>query len=126
MAVALIAGGCGGEPRDLGTVTGPDPLGGQEPTDWRLVEVEGIAPCSDPIQATAVEVEPDGVAATVFFQGGDPECYAVTGITIERHDPDPPSATVGYGLRLGHFGCNAALAFLAIKIQLFPALQPAG
>jgi hypothetical protein len=128
VAIALsisIAVGCGGQPRDLGMVNAHDPefdMDGQ----WVLVEIEGATLAAGPVPAVAVEVAADGTTATVLFRGGDPNCYTVADVRVERHDPKPPMATVMYGMRLGVTGCNAALANLAIRVPLDPPFEPGG
>jgi hypothetical protein len=120
--LAMTAIACGGEPRDLGTIAHRDPEFDMD-AEWKVVEVAGLAPSSESIQADVVDVDADGATATVLFKGGDPSCYAVTGFEIERHDPDVPDIWVRYGMRLGVFGCNAALANLAIRMPLEPPME---
>jgi hypothetical protein len=48
----------------------------------------------------------------------------VAGVDVERRDPEPPVATVRYGLRFGVMGCNAAGTFLAIRQPLVPTFVP--
>ena len=122
--LAMTAIACGGEPRDLGIVAGRDPQFDMD-AQWKVVEIAGIAPSSESIQADVVDVDADGATATAFFKGGDPACYAVTGVELERRDPDVPNIWVSYGMRLGVFGCDAALANLAIRVPLGPPMEPA-
>ena len=122
-ALAALVGGCGGSPRDLGTVqprtADPDFSG-----PWLLVEIEGIVPAAAPQKARLVEVDPDGRMMTVFFTGGSPACEAVAGVDVVRRDPEPPDIKVRYGMRLGVLGCTAALASLAIRVPLDPPFAP--
>jgi hypothetical protein len=99
IAVLALVASCGGSPPDLGTVQPVEPVA-DRPGPWRVVTSEGITPSPERIEPVLVEVEPGGAAMTVFFQGGNPSCYTVSGVEIERHDPAIPSVTVLYGLRL--------------------------
>ena len=127
LALALVAGllaaGCGGSPRDLGSL-----MSRVEDSNGRvggtLVEIEGIVPAPAAIEPRLVEVDPDGRALTAFFHGGDPHCQAVAGVDVERRDPEIPRVTIRYGMRLWIMGCNAALASLAIRVPLDPPFAP--
>ena len=122
LAVAALFAACGGSPPDLGNVQPREPIANL-PGPWKVVTVEGMTVSPARIDAVAVEVDPDGRAVTAFFQGGDPACYAVSGLEVEHRRP-VPAVTVLYGLRLGNMGCNAALYSLAIRVQLEPPLEP--
>ncbi|MDQ3128186.1 MAG: hypothetical protein M3Q66_06985, partial [Chloroflexota bacterium] len=118
LGTAALVGGCGGSPRDLGTVQPRNPIPDFEGGRWTLVEVEGIVPAAGGQEPRLVEVDPDGQMITVYFTGGDPKCYAVAGVDVVRRDPEPPDVKVRYGMRLGVMSCNAALASLAIRVPL--------
>lgn len=120
---AILAIACGGQPRDLGTISHHDPEFDIE-AEWTIVEVEGVTLAPAAVPAVLVEVDADGRNATVFFRGGRPSCYTAAGVTIERHDPELPTATVLYGLRVGNFGCTADLWYLAIRAGLEPPFKP--
>jgi hypothetical protein len=122
IAVACLLAACGGSPPDLGNVQPAEPIP-DRPGPWKLVTVEGMTLSPAPIEATKVEVDPDGRAVTAFFEGGDPSCYAVSGLEVEHRKPEP-AVTVLYGVRLGNMGCNAALYSLAIRVPLEPPLEP--
>ena len=121
LAAALIAG-CGGSPPDLGSVEFQNPETNQ-PATWKLIEVEGIVPGIGRFDPLAFQIDPDGRSMTVYFQGGNPECYALAGVPVVRNDPDPPDVQVEYGLRLGVMGCDAALYNLATRVRLDPPFQ---
>ncbi len=120
-AIPALIAACGGSPPDLGFVEPAEPIdGGFGP--WKVVQAEGTTLAAERIEALRVEVAPDGASAIAFFQGGDPNCYTVSGLEVEHRDPEVPAVTVLYGLRLGRMGCNAALASLAIRFTLEPPL----
>jgi len=123
LAIAALVAGCGGSPRDLGTVQ-PRSADAEFAGPWTLVEIEGIVPAAGPREPRIVEVDPDGRIMTVFFTGGSPECEAVAGVDVVRLDPEPPVVKVRYGMRLGVLGCTAALASLAIRMPLVPPFSP--
>ncbi len=122
VVVLGLAVGCGGSPPDLGTVQPAEPIADQ-PGPWKIVIIEGMTAGPARIEPVHVEVDPDGATMTVFFQGGDPTCYTVAGVDVDRHDPAIPEVTVLYGLRFGNMGCNAALAPLAIRVRLEPPFE---
>ena len=123
VAVLVLATiGCAGEPRDLGTVSARDPELGQV-AEWTLLEVGGAA-FAGTFAASFVEVDADGLTATVFFKGGRPSCNALTEVRLTRNDPKPPTATVSYGMRLGVGGCSADLWNLAVRVPLDPPFKP--
>lgn len=122
LAVVGLLSACGGSPPDLGTVQPAEPIAGQ-PGPWKVVIIEGMTPSAARIEPVKVEVDPNGLAMTVFFQGGDPTCYTVAGVDVDRHDPAIPEVTVLYGLRFGNMGCNAAMAPLAIRVRLEPPFE---
>jgi hypothetical protein len=121
--LALVLAACGGSPPDLGTIRPRDPPPDMA-HDWIVVTVEGFVPAPGTALVDFIEVDPDGRAMTVFFRGGATECYGVAGVDFERRDPEPPVATVRYGLRFGVMGCNAAGTFLAIRQPLVPTFVP--
>jgi hypothetical protein len=125
--LAFVLGGllaaCGGSPPDLGNIQPAEAIPNM-PGPWKVVTVEGMTVSAVPIEALKVEVDPDGRAVTAFFLGGDPSCYAVSGLEVEHRNPAPPAVTVLYGLRLGNMGCNAALYSLAIRVPMEPPLEP--
>lgn len=121
-AVALLAG-CGGSPRDLGTVQ-PRVADPMFPGPWTLVEFEGIVPGPAAVESRFVEVDPDGRTLTAFFTGGDPGCHAVAGVEIEHRGRELPRVTIQYGMRLWVNSCNAALYSLAIRLPLEPPFVP--
>ena len=122
--LALATMGCAGEPPDLGTISARDPELNQA-MEWKVIEIEGISPFSGTFAADFVEVDADGLTATVFFKGGRPSCNALTDVRLTRIDPKPPTATVSYGLRLGVGGCTADLWYLAVRVALDPPFDPA-
>jgi hypothetical protein len=123
LIAVLLAAGCGGSPRELGSR-----LSQVEDSNGRvggmLVEIEGIVPAPAVIEPRLVEVDPDGRALTAFFHGGDPHCQAVAGVDVERRDPEIPRVTIRYGMRLWITSCNAALASLAIRVPMDPPFAP--
>jgi hypothetical protein len=119
LAIPMLVVACGGSPPDLGTVEPAEPIGGQS-GPWKLVQIEGITPGPARIEPVRVEIAPDGASMIVFFQGGNPNCYTVADVEVERHDPAPPAVAVLYGMRLGVMGCTADLASLAIRRPLDP------
>jgi len=121
LAAVAVAVACGGSPPDLGTVQPVEPIANQ-PGPWKVVTTEGMTMSPARIKAVRVEVEPGG-DTTVFFQGGDPQCYAVSGLEVEHRGAAVPEVTVLYGLRFGNMGCNAALYALAIRVALEPPLE---
>jgi len=121
--LALATIGCAGEPRDLGTVSARDPELGQV-MEWKVIEIGGVA-FAGTFPADFVEVDADGLTATVFFKGGRPSCNALTDVRLTRVDPKPPTATVSYGMRLGVGGCTADLWNLAVRVPLDPPFDPA-
>lgn len=123
IAIPALLAACGGSPPDLGFVEPAEPIeGGFE--SWKVVQIEGSTLDAQRIVPMGVEIAPDGASMMVFFQGGDPNCYTVAGVEVERHDPAIPVVTVLYGVRLGRLGCNAALASLAIRSALEPPFAP--
>jgi hypothetical protein len=118
VAALVVVAGCSGEPRDLGTVSARDPQLGQD-MKWTLLEVGGTAFAGN-FPADFVKVDDDGLTATVFFKGGRPSCNALTGVALARRDPEPPTATVSYGMRLGVMVCTADLWNLAVRVPLDP------
>jgi len=122
LAVVGLLSACGGSPPDLGTVQPAEPIADQ-PGPWKVVIIEGMTPSPARIDPVKVEVDRNGDAMTVFFQGGDPTCYTVADVDVDRHDPAIPEVTVLYGLRFGNMGCNAALASLAIRVHLEPPFE---
>lgn len=122
VAVLGLAAACGGSPSDLGTVQPAKPIPDQ-PGPWKVVGIEGMTADPVRIEPVQVEVDPDGATMTVFFQGGNPSCYTVSDVEVERDDPAIPDVTVLYGLRLWVMGCTADLAALAIRLPLEPPLE---
>lgn len=119
----MLVASCGGSPRDLGTIE-PRVADPTFQGPWTLVEIEGIVPAAGPQEPRIVEIDADGRMMTVFFTGGSPECEAVAGVDVVRHDPEPPGVKVRYGMRLGVMGCTAALQLLAIRVPLDPPFVP--
>lgn len=122
VTVLGLAVGCGGSPPDLGTVQPAERITDQ-PGQWKVVQIEGITADPARIEPVRVEVDSDGETMTVFFQGGNPNCYTVSGVEVERDDPAIPEVIVLYGLRLWVMGCTADLASLAIRLPLEPPLE---
>ena len=122
VTVLGLAVGCGGSPPDLGAVQPAAPLADQ-PGQWKVVQIEGMTADPARIAPVHVEVDPDGATMTVFFQGGNPNCYTVSGVEVVRADPAIPDVTVLYGMRLWVMGCTADLASLAIRLPLEPQLE---
>jgi len=121
--VVVLAAACGGSPPDLGTVEPSEPIPAAPDAVWKLITVEDFVPASGRFEPLAVEIDPDGQSMTVFFQGGDPECYGLAGVNVVRQDPEPPAVQVEYGLRFGVLGCNAAMANLAVRVPVKPAFE---
>jgi hypothetical protein len=120
IAMALTA--CRGAPPDLGTIEPREPIAGQTGS-WQLIRSDGVVPSADPVVPLAVEVDADGRTMTVFFQGGNPECYGLAGATVIRNDPETPDVELRYGMRLGVLGCDAALYNLATRVELVPPIE---
>jgi hypothetical protein len=122
-ALALALAACGGTPPDLGTVRPRDPPPDMD-YERTVVTIEGFVPAPARTSPDFVEIDRDGRAMTVFFEGGDPHCFGVAGVEVQRRDPELPTVTVLYGTRFGNMGCTAALASLAIRQALVPPFEP--
>jgi hypothetical protein len=118
--VVMLLAGCGGSPPDLGTVEPREPIPEAPDGVFKLLTVEGLTMAAGRFEPLAVEIASDGRSMTIFFQGGSPECEALAGVRVIRHDPKLPDVEVEYGLRLGVMGCNAALFNLATRVALDP------
>lgn len=120
MVAALgIVAGCGGSPKDLGTIEPRDAIA-NVPGPFTIVEMDGFVPSSYEADVHAVEIDPDGTGMWIYFAGGNTGCHAVAGVDVVRHDPQPPVVTVRYGTRMGVLGCTAEGTLLAIHQPLDP------
>jgi hypothetical protein len=121
---AVLVTGCYDESARSGETVRPTATAIAPGESWLLVATGGdVVFGGVEIVAEHVEVSGDGKTVTAFFHGGNPYCNAVSGLSVERRDPEPPIVRITYGSRFGVTGCSADLPGLAVHVPLVPPLE---